>query len=368
LEQSTLAVSLVPDIQKLDEVIVVGYGTSKKSDISGSVASVSREEMMKKSPTNILQGLKGLAAGVMVTSQDGAPESNAAIRIRGVATITGSANPLYVVDGVQVGTSANFLNPSDIESIEVLKDASATAIYGAAGANGVIMVTTKHGKAGSTRINFSADYGIQTLASKLDVGDADQFAKNMRIARTSDGAGLANQIFSEAYDGKRKTIDWQDIMTRTSVRQQYNLSASGGTEKTQSSFSVSYLNNDGIIVNTNYQRLTGRVNLVTKVADFIEIGGDINYVHAQWHGSNAANGNNCNLSSLRDMAFYCPTMDYVTPGGTYVSPNVVNSNGTYGASFQTTTGYDGGSPENLYAIQMENNGVTKTNQVLLVLC
>ena len=356
-------VTLLSSDLQVDEVVVVGYGTSRKSDISGSVASVSSEEMMRKNPTNVLQGLQGAAAGVIVTAQDGAPDANAAIRIRGVATINGDPRPLYVVDGVQVGTNANFLNPSDIESIEVLKDASATAIYGAAGANGVIMITTKHGSIGDTHISFSADYGVQTLASTLDVGDADQFAKNMRTGRANDGAILANQIFAAQYDGKRNTIDWQDVMTRTSLKQQYNLSASGGTEKTQSNFSLSYLNNDGIVINTNYNRLTARANIVTKVANFIEIGGDINFVHSESHGSNAASGNNGNLSSIRDMAFFCPTLDYVTPGGVYVRNNYLNANGTYGAGFQTTTGYDGGSPDNLYATQMENTGLNKNNQV-----
>ena len=358
-------VKLLPSTLQVDEVVVVGYGTAKKSDISGSVASVSKEEMMRKAPTNILQGLQGAAAGVLVTAQDGAPDANASIRIRGVATINGTAKPLYVVDGVQVGDNANFLAPSDVESIEVLKDASATAIYGSAGANGVIMITTKHGSVGTTHITFSADYGVQTLASTLDVGNADQFAANLRTGRANDGAILANQIFSSTYDGKRKTIDWQKELTRTSLKQQYNLSASGGTEKTQSNFSLSYLNNDGIIINTNYNRLSARANVVTKVANFIEVGGDINFVHSESHGSNGTIGNNGNLSSLRDMAFYCPTMDYVTAAGAYVSPNVRNANGTYGASFQTTTGYDGGSPENLYATQMENNGLTKRNQVIV---
>jgi TonB-dependent starch-binding outer membrane protein SusC len=370
--QKTIDVKLSPDIKKLDEIVVVGYGTAKKSDISGSVASVSNEEMMKKNPTNILQGLQGQAAGVLVTTQDGSPESNAAIRIRGVATINGTAKPLYVVDGVQVGDNANFLAPSDVESIEVLKDASATAIYGSAGANGVIMITTKHGSVGSTHITFSADYGVQTIASTLKTGNADQFAACVRTARANDGANIQNQVFSEQYDGQRKTIDWQKELTHTSLKQQYNLSASGGTEKTQSNFSVSYLNNDGVIVNTNYNRLTGRGNVVTKVANFLEIGGDINFVHSEWHGSNAAIGNNGNISSLRDMAFYCPTMDYVENLGTkanpvwrYVSPNVKNSNGTYGVGYQPNQGYDGGGPQNLYAEQMESNGLTKRNQLIV---
>jgi len=357
-------VKLLQSDLQMDEVIVVGYGTVRKSDISGSVASVNTEQMMKKIPANLSQGLQGAAAGVMVTFQDGAPDANAAVRIRGVATINGSADPLYVVDGVMVGTNANYLNPSDIESIEVLKDASATAIYGSAGANGVIMITTKHGVAGVSNINFSADFGIQTLASTLDVGNANQFAKNIRTGRANDGATLMNQVFAAQYDGKRNTVNWQDLMTQTSLKQQYNLSATGGTEKTQSNLSLSYLNNDGVVINTNYNRLTARANVVTKVADFIEVGGDINFVHSETQGSNLAIGNNGNLSSLRDFAFNCPTLDYVDENGNYVSPNVINANGTFGAGYQTTVDYDGGSPTNLYAEQMENNGLTRNNQVL----
>jgi TonB-linked SusC/RagA family outer membrane protein len=364
--QTTIDVKLTSEVLHLEEVVVVGYGTARKSDISGSVVSVSREEMLKKAPTNILQGLKGQAAGVVVTAQDGAPDANSSIRIRGVATINGSANPLYVVDGVQVGTNANFLNPSDVASIEILKDASATAIYGSAGANGVIMITTKRGTQGPSHINFSADFGIQTLASTIDVGDVDQYAANIRQARANDGGILANQIWASQFDGKRNNIDWQKEMTRVSHKQQYNLSASGGTETTQSSLSLSYLNNDGIVINSNYKRLTGRANITTNVASFLEIGGDINFVHSESYGSNAQNGNNGNLSSQRDWAITCPTMDYVDPiTNQIVSMNVKNANGTYGMPEQGNVGSnDGNLGDNLYALQMENTGISKNNQVL----
>jgi TonB-linked SusC/RagA family outer membrane protein len=365
--QAVVNVTLQESITGLNEVVVTGYGTARRRDVTGSIVSVNREEMLKKDPTNILQGLKGAAAGVMVTGQDGAPDANSAIRIRGVATINGSANPLYVVDGVQVGTNINFLNPNDLESIEILKDASATAIYGAAGANGVIMITTKHGTVGTTHLTISTDFGIQTLASTLDVGDVDQYAANIRQARANDGGILANQIFSTQYDGQRKNIDWQKEMTRVSLKQQHNLSASGGTEKTQSLLSLSYLNNDGIVINSNYKRLTGRANITTKVADFLELGGDINFVHSESHGSNANLGNNGNLSSLRDWAFTAPTMDYVNPvTNKIVSPNVKNPDGTYGAPEQGDVGSnDSYLGNNIYAEQMENTGISKNNQVLL---
>ena len=360
-------VKLSPSNLQVDEVVVVGYGTSKKSDISGSVASVSRDEMLKKAPTNILQGLQGAAAGVIVTAQDGAPDANAAIRIRGVATINGSAKPLYVVDGVQVGDNANFLNPSDVASIEILKDASATAIYGSAGANGVIMITTKKGTAGTTNVVFSADYGVQTLARTLDVGNVDQYAANIRQARANDGGVLANQIFDAQYDGKRNNIDWQKEMTRVSLKQQYNLSASGGTEKIQSNLSLGYLNNDGIVINSNYKRLTARANVVSKVTNFLEIGGDLNFVHTESYGSNGTLGNNGNLSSQRDWATTSPTMDYFDPvTKKVVSPLVKYANGTYGAPEQGDVGSnDSNLGNNIYAEQMENTGKNKNNQVIL---
>ncbi len=143
---NTYSIAMTEDSKLLDEVVVVGYGTMKKSDISGSVASVDTKEMMRRNPTNIAIGLQGAAAGVRVNRTSGDPSGGAAIQIRGIATINGSADPIYVVDGVEVGTNADFVNPADIERIEVLKDASATAIYGARGANGVIMVTTNYFK------------------------------------------------------------------------------------------------------------------------------------------------------------------------------------------------------------------------------
>jgi TonB-linked SusC/RagA family outer membrane protein len=374
--KSDITVVLKEDAQMLNDVVVIGYGTMKKSDISGSVASVNTTEMMKRAPTNIAQGLQGAAPGVIVTMQDGAPDANAQVRIRGVATINGNASPLYVVDGVQVGTNANFLNPSDIESIEVLKDASATAIYGSAGANGVVMITTKHGSKGSTSVNITADFGIQTIPLKLDVGSVDEYARNIRIARESDGNGLFNPVWGEEYDGKRKSIDWLDQMTRTGFKQQYNVSASGGNEKTQYNASVGFLRNSGVVVNTQYQRLNARANVKTQVNKYLEFGADLSWVHTDSHGSNNSVGNFGNLSSLRDYAFASPTMDFVTlsaatydgvPAGTYVSPNVVNPDGTYGETLggkDTNDGFWGTGLGNMYAKQMELNGRNRSNRAL----
>ena len=312
--KTNITVVMKEDAQMLNDVVVVGYGTMKKSDISGSVASVNAADMLKRTPTNIAQGLQGAAPGVMVTMQDGAPDANAAVRIRGVATINGNAAPLYVVDGVQVGTNANFLNPSDIESIEILKDASATAIYGAAGANGVVMITTKHGQKGKTSLNITANWGLQTAPGSLDVVDIDGYARTIRQARANDGSSIWNEVWSEKYDGKRNYIDWLDVMTRTSLKQDYNISAAGGSDKTQYSGSVGFLRNDGVVVNTQYQRVTARANMKSQVNDYLEFGADVSFTHTDSHGSNNSVGNFGNLSSYRDYAFACPTMDFVTRG------------------------------------------------------
>ena len=208
--RNNLTIVLKEDAQMLNDVVVIGYGTMKKSDISGSVATINKEQMERKIPVNVAQALQGAAAGVMVTNQDGAPGTASAIRIRGVGTIFGDANPLYVVDGVQCGTNADFVNPADIESIDVLKDASATAIYGSAGANGVIMITTKHGQKGKMNINVTADFGIQTLPYKIKTLTGDDYARSIREARANDGTQVTNVIWTEAYDGKRNLIDWQD--------------------------------------------------------------------------------------------------------------------------------------------------------------
>ena len=365
--RSNISVVLKEDAQTLSDVVVIGYGTMKKSDISGSVATINKEQMERKVPTNIAQALQGAAAGVMVTSQDGAPGTASAIRIRGIGTINGDANPLYVVDGVQVGTNADFVNPADIESIEVLKDASATAIYGSAGANGVIMITTKHGQKGKMNINITADIGIQTLPYKLKTLTGDAYARSIRESKANDGATLSNQIWNEAYDGKRNLIDWQDQMYRTGLKQQYGISASGGNDKTQYNFSIGYLDNKGIIVNTKYNRLTARAGVKSKVNDYIEFGGDINYSYSTILGNNIGLGNNQNLSSQRDIAQMAPSLDYIDETtGEHIKVNVVNPDGTYGASkAPTPDGWEGmtAGAQNPYATQMEIGRETRNSRV-----
>ena len=364
--RKNINITLKEDASTLTDVVVIGYGTAKRSDISGSVASVDAKAMMKKAPINLADGLKGAAPGVIVTSQDGAPNAMAQVHIRGVGTVNNVSEPLYVVDGVQVGTNANFLNPQDIESIEVLKDASATAIYGARGANGVIMITTKHGSKGALHVDVNVGWSVQTLASTLNTLDADTYAKAIRLARQGDKTNVAMPIFTEKYDGQRKTIDWQKEMTRSALRQNYSVNISGGTEKFQSSFSAGYLDNEGVVVNTNYRRMNLRGTMKAQVNDYLEIGGDVNFTHDVNRGSNSGFNNNTNLSSLRDYATLAPTMDYTDANGNIISPNVVNADGTYGTFWQNPgTGNEvAGNADNFYAKQMELDSPTRNNRVL----
>ncbi len=356
--QKTLNVTLEEEVSEFDEVVVVGYGSMKKSDVSGSVVSVEGDEMIKKNPLNLAQGLQGSAAGVMVTKQSGDPEGNTTIRIRGVATVNGSADPLYVVDGVQVGTSANFINPSDVESMEVLKDASATAIYGARGANGVILITTKKGEKGSTRINANATFGVQNLSGKLDVADAELFASSVRQGRANDNASITNQAFGTNYIGQLHDIDWQDAMTHMALQQNYTISASGGNDKTQSNFSLGYLNNDGIVIESNFTRLTGRANVMHKVKDFIEIGGSLSFEHSEKQGS----------GNLRDYATLTPTMDYVDGDGNFISHDYDErtADGEYYA-FQQISGEGdiAKGQDNPYAVAKETDHTPTYNNTLL---
>ena len=365
--RSNINVTLVEDTNTLDDVVVVGYGTMKKSDISGSVATINREQMERKVPVNVAQALQGAAAGVMVTNQDGAPGTKSAVRIRGIGTINDDAQPLYVVDGVQVGHDADFVNPADIESIEILKDASASAIYGSAGANGVIMITTKHGQKGKMNINITADFGIQTLPYKLETITGDEYARSIRQSKANDGQTLNNQIWSEAYDGKRNYIDWQDQMYQTGFKQQYGISASGGTDKTQYNFSLGYLDNKGIIVNTRYNRLTSRASVKSKVNDYVEFGGDINYMYSTIKGNNIGLGNNQNLSSQRDIAQMAPSLDYIDDvTGEHVKVNVVNPDGTFGGSkAPTPDGWEGmtAGAQNPYATQLEIGRETRNSRI-----
>src|SRR5215210_4488448 len=266
---SNLSIRLSQDVRQLQDVVVVGYGSLKKSDVTGAISSIKGSDLTQLSTQRVDQALQGRAAGVMVLNTDGAPGGNTTIRVRGSNSINGGNNALIVIDGLQ-GGNLNSLNPNDIESIEVLKDASATAIYGAQGANGVVLITTKLGKKGKPVISYNYSYGISKLRKKLDVMNAANFARTINasvLTRTGNG-NIPVPIFSEAqiqsYE-KNGGTDWQDVIYRTAPIQNHEHSISGGTDNLKYLVSGGYLNQQGVLVNSEYQRFSLRANLKTDI-------------------------------------------------------------------------------------------------------
>ncbi|SHG40530.1 TonB-linked outer membrane protein, SusC/RagA family [Chryseolinea serpens] len=277
--QTVFNVALIADVATLGDIVVVGYGVQKKSDLTGAIASVKGDELAQLPTQRVDQALQGRAAGVMVLNQSGAPGGNTTIRIRGSSSILGSNQPLIVIDGLQ-GGDLNSLNPNDVESMEVLKDASATAIYGSQGANGVILVTTKKGKKGHPVVSYSYNLGVQKLRNKLDVMSGGDFARTINDFKASqDQPGnvvitptpvfTADQI--AGYDKAGFGTDWQKEVYRSAAMQNHQLSVSGGGENVQYLVSGGYLNQQGILLNSSFKRFSLRANVnvdITKWASF----------------------------------------------------------------------------------------------------
>ena len=257
-----LTVSLTEEVSTLNEVVVVGYGSQKRSDVTGAISSVKSDDFNKGVVANTGQLIQGKVAGVNVTAASGEPGASQDIIIRGVGSLRSGTTPLYVVDGFALDNSnngvasnpLNFINPQDIESIDILKDASAAAIYGARGGNGVIVITTKKGSKGQAKINLSMTTGFSTLANKVDVFGADEFRSQITA------------INGKLIDGGANT-DWQDELTRTAISQNINLSMSGGTDKSTYAASLGVDNQEGILGNSNLKRYSGRLNLNQKALD-----------------------------------------------------------------------------------------------------
>ena len=284
--QTVINISMVPDITALDEIVVVGYGAVQKRDLTGSVSSVKLDEV-KGQPINSLdQVLQGRAAGVVFNQASGKPGGLTTIRIRGSSSINASNEPLYVIDGIPIindddGASAGAargsalnalanLNPNDIESIEILKDASSTAIYGARGANGVVLITTKRGKKGQATFNFDAYYGVQETIKKLDLLNAREYGYVINEARYAAGQPPLYDI-----DTLGEGTDWQDELFRIAPIQNYSLSTSGGGEKNTYAISASYFSQDGIIRKSDFERYSFRVNLDSDITDWLKIGNNL---------------------------------------------------------------------------------------------
>lgn len=266
--RSRIEIELLPDIQSLSEVVVVGYGTQERRDLTGSVSSVDGEELQNMAINSVEQGLQGRVAGVNVTQQSGAPGAGMQVQIRGIGSI-GNTDPLFVIDGIPVindnGATGNNstnamanINPADIESIEVLKDASAAAIYGARAANGVVLITTKRGKAGETRINLDMQTGIQQPWRLLELTDIDGYKE--LSDELSENANLPRVAALQIPEELVNRTDWQEEIFRTAPINTVNFGVSGGSEEARFNVSANYQDQEGILIESGFERFGLRVN------------------------------------------------------------------------------------------------------------
>lgn len=314
--RSVIDLEMVTDAQALEEIVIVGYGTQRKKDLTGSISSISGDELTQASTLTFDQMLQGKVAGVQISQTTGAPGGNVNVVVRGISSITGGNQPLYVVDGYPIGTGGGgsdmriggaafsasgmasltqnrvnplaAINPADIESIEILKDASATAIYGSRGANGVVIITTKRGKTGVSEINLNVSYGVQEVANKIEMMNSQQYAQYLAEGRDNarvfagGSANDPNEIRSGAHKVRPEfrnpesisvNTDWQDVIFRTAPVQNYQLSANSSTDNMRMYFSGNYFNQEGIILTSDYQRFNIRSNIDADLSDKLTIGG-----------------------------------------------------------------------------------------------
>lgn len=295
--RSTLDLKMIPDDKTLSEVVVVGYGTQKKSDLTGAVAQVKGDEIKKLNVTNIQNALQGQAAGVYVSQSNGAPGAGADVTIRGQTSVTGLNQVLYVVDGIPITGSLNNINPQDIESIEVLKDASAAAIYGSRASSGVVLVTTKRGKSGAPKVSFDAFYGWQSVSKKIPLMNAQQWAEiqeeavSNTLARNPNAGVTHNPFVWDAAANRVRTgiadsTDWHDAYYRVAPTQNYYLSFSGGGEKSKIYVGAGYQNQQGIALNSYFQRYSLRLNSDhTLLSGRVRIGNNLSLSYSSQRGS-----------------------------------------------------------------------------------
>lgn len=321
-QQKSLRIVLTEDSQTLEEVVVVGYGTMKKSDITGAIASVDKDKIARQPVANVSSALQGLATGVSVTSNSGSPGSASTIRIRGVGTVN-DAEPLYVVDGMPV-TDINYLSASDIQSMEILKDASASAIYGSRGANGVILITTKKGAVGKTTVTFDAYWGVSKLLNNLDLMSGPEwYDMQAEINKVKTEAGAA-EIDLSLVDRNTST-NWMDEISRSAFMHNYSVGISGGkADDYKYNLGINYLNQEGTIKKTEYERINLRQSTEkTIIKNYLTVGTNISI----------SKSNSSGISEYTSSGLY--DADYgIISNAIRVEPVVpaIKPDGTYGSS------------------------------------
>jgi TonB-linked SusC/RagA family outer membrane protein len=317
-------VTLESESKDLDEVVVIGYGTVRKSDLTGSVASIKGEDLTKGANINLQQSLQGRTAGVQIYQKSGEPGAAMSVQIRGITSITGNNAPLYVIDGMPINdavaigsasaggatsnpnnrTPLNALNPSDIASIEILKDASATAIYGSRGANGVVLITTKKGKEGKLAITYNASYGEQRI------GNTQRYMTGDEYTAAINGIISENNLNTTNYPpvtGTNYNTDWQDLLLKNAAIQSHDISFSGGGGNTKFYISAGYFGQDGIMLNSATKRYNAKVNLETSVASKYAVGINLNTSYIRDNYNANGTGINDNASALYMAQNYDPT-------------------------------------------------------------
>ncbi|QDA61266.1 SusC/RagA family TonB-linked outer membrane protein [Hymenobacter jejuensis] len=320
-------VVLAEDTQALNEVVVVGYGTQERGSVTGAISSISGQELKRQPVADVTQAMQGKVSGVTITSNGGAPGGAAgtSVRVRGI-TSNGNNQPLYIIDGFPMAQSSesqlNAISPNDIESIDVLKDASATAIYGVRAANGVVIITTKRGKAGKTNINLDAYRGVNTVIRKLDLLNAQEYAVINNESRIAGGLPIVlDKLRDPAALGEG--TDWQDVMFRRAKVQNYSLSATGGSESARFAISGTYFQQDGTILGSNYERFTLRANGDAQLNKVFKMGTSIQLTHSSDRQVTTNDGEYGTLQQLLRIPAIVPAY---RPDGNFYDTNAAYDN------------------------------------------
>lgn len=318
--QSIINVIMHESTIELDEVVAIGYGTAKKSDLTSSIISVKPDELKNVKVGSAADALQGLATGVLISKGSFKPGGSSNIIIRGNGSFGNggaSTTPLYIIDGVMSNAGLDVIAPSDIESIEVLKDAASTAIYGSRASNGIILVTTKKGKTGKATITFNTNIGIQNLINKQKVLNASQFKEILDAA--TDNTYLWDKEEQRMFDEGRST-DWQDLITQSGVYQNYNLGITGGSEKTTYYLGLDWVDQEGIIKNTGYQKGNIRFNLDSKLNNWLTMGAKFNVIRSSTNSSNTdgvAGMNSLDQGTMGSAIASKPSAPIFNEDGTY---------------------------------------------------
>lgn len=307
--QTKLNITLKEDSQNLDELVVVGYGAVRKADLAGSVAVLDNKSFKDQPIVQVSDALQGRVSGVQVQNS-GVPGGTVKIRVRGSGSINRSNDPLYVIDGIVRESGLTGLNPEDIRSMQVLKDASSTAIYGSRGANGVVLITTKTGKANTREITLDAKVGIGTVAKRYETLSPYEFATLFNTYR----ANTFSQDQLTAFQNGTAGTDWQDQIYQTGITQDYKLTFSGGSDKTQYLVSGNYVGQDGVVIENKNERFQARANITSQVTDWLHVTADVNASHNIRRSGDfsAGKGNIVNVAMN-----YSPVLGILNEDGSY---------------------------------------------------